>query len=81
MQVQAKNPLGVIPLDACKVDMKTESGDASRKYSFNICLGQQFLGYSKRDTYVIAAPSRQAQVGFDIVLSVLVHPHNSLSHQ
>lgn len=60
-QVQAKNPLGVIPLDASKVEMKSEEpGDASRRYTFYICLGKQFIGYSKRDTYVVAAPSHQA---------------------
>ncbi|MCO5567630.1 hypothetical protein L7F22_021324 [Adiantum nelumboides] len=60
-KIQAKSPLGVIPLDASKVDMETEeSGDASRRYIFSICLGKQFLGYSKRDTYVVAAPSHQA---------------------
>ena len=64
-QVQDKVPLGVIPLDSSKVEMKQDdTSRTSKKFTFHIYLGKQFVGYSKRDTYVVAAPSHQALVGF-----------------
>ncbi|KAH7286893.1 hypothetical protein KP509_32G027300 [Ceratopteris richardii] len=61
IKVHEKYPLGVIPLDASEIDTSNEDlGDSSRRYTFRICLGKQFIGLSKRDTYVVAAPSHQA---------------------
>eukprot|EP00249_Psilotum_nudum_P019690 c27373_g2_i2 orf=18-392(-) len=77
-KVQTTQPIGVVPLDASRLDMGDEVAGPSRKYAFSIHLGSHYVGIAKRDTYILAAPSGQSLQEWEQKLKVGAESQESL---
>ncbi|EFJ18622.1 hypothetical protein SELMODRAFT_444445 [Selaginella moellendorffii] len=55
---QTETPLGLIPIEGCTIKESADVGGKLRRYVFYLNIGTQHVGFSKTETYILAASSR-----------------------